>query len=150
MQCSLKLLFDDTTRPNMDISNLLYPDANRPSALIVTTIWSSVDPKLGDICERGLTTVDNLFKPDLDNGAQFVRHDGTQESARAMLGVLIGVRTQRELVGEVKELPDWKRLSEWTNVVRWNVEGHTCSPLHSHPYQCRCRSCAGYSVQCPS
>ncbi|KAH0826563.1 hypothetical protein J3R83DRAFT_4918 [Lanmaoa asiatica] len=60
---------------------------------------------------RELSTADTLFKPVQDDGAQLVRHDGTQESARAILGLLITNKSmalciQRELPDEDKELAD--------------------------------------------
>lgn len=82
-----------------------------PSALIVTTMWSAVDPKLGESREQELATTDDLFKPALDHGAQLVRHDGTLESAQTILRRLITnksttLRIQRELVDEGKVLSD--------------------------------------------
>lgn len=82
------------------------------NALIVTTMWSDVDPKQGENRERELATADDLFKPVLDNGAQLVRHDGTLESAQAILRMFTTtnedttLRIQRELVDEGKEIID--------------------------------------------
>ncbi|KAG8216974.1 hypothetical protein J3R82DRAFT_7279 [Butyriboletus roseoflavus] len=81
------------------------------NALIVTTMWSLVDPKLGESREQELATTDDLFKPALDHGAQLVRHDGTLESAQNILRHLITnksttLRIQRELVDEGRVLSD--------------------------------------------
>ena len=81
------------------------------NALIVTTMWSSVDPELGANRERELATTEDMFKPALDSGAQLVRHDGTLERAQEILRLLIPSRNttlciQHELVDEGKEFVD--------------------------------------------
>ena len=98
-----------TSLLNFRIFRALCGDENLHSAVIVTTMWSGVELMLGESREHELATAEDLFKPVLDNGAQLVRHDGTLESARAILHSLVTnngatLRIQHELVDEGKEL----------------------------------------------
>ena len=100
-----------TSRRNFRIFRELCGSESLCNVLIVTTMWSSVEPNVGETREQELKTSDDLFKPVLDEGAQLVRHDGTQESAQGILRRLIhnegtALRIQRELVDEGKPLAD--------------------------------------------
>ena len=81
------------------------------NVFIITAMWSSVEPNVGETREQELKISDDLFKPVLDEGAQLVRDDRTQESAQGTLRRLIhnegtALRIQRELVDEGKSLAD--------------------------------------------
>lgn len=98
-----------TSLLNFRIFHELCGNESLHNALIVTTMWSGVDPELGESRERELATAEDFFKPVLDHGAQLVRHYGTLESAQAILRLFITnksttLRIQRELVDEGKEL----------------------------------------------
>ena len=79
------------------------------NVVLVTTMWSAVDPENGALREQELRTDDILFKPVLDKGAQMVRHDNTLRSAQDILRRLINNRPrplliQREIVDEKKDI----------------------------------------------
>lgn len=106
-----------TSRRNFRLFRELCGDDNLCKVLVVTTMWSSVDPQVGETREQELGTSDDLFKPVLDEGAQLVRHDGTLESAQGILRRLIhnegtALRIQRELVDEGKEFADTAAATE--------------------------------------
>ncbi|KAG8216976.1 P-loop containing nucleoside triphosphate hydrolase protein [Butyriboletus roseoflavus] len=100
-----------TSRRNFRLFRELCGKDSLRNVLIVTTMWSSVDPNVGATREEELAMSDDFFKPVLDEGARLVRHDGGQESAQGILRHLIHnegtpLRIQRELVDERKPLAD--------------------------------------------
>lgn len=75
------------------------------NSVLVTNMWSQVDPAKGEAREAELKTKPNFFKPALDAGAQLARHDGTAASAHAIVRRLLArtpapLRIQRELVDD--------------------------------------------------
>lgn len=109
-----------TSRRNFRLFRELCGKESLRNVLIVTTMWSGVDPNIGETREQELAMSDDLFKPVLDEGAQLVRHDGREESAQGILRRLIhndGVplRIQRELVDEGKLLADTAAGTELSN-----------------------------------
>ena len=109
-----------TSRRNFRLFRELCGKESLRNVLIVTTMWSGVDPNIGETREQELAMSDDLFKPVLDEGGQLVRHDGREESAQGILRRLIhndGVplRIQRELVDEGKLLADTAAGTELSN-----------------------------------
>lgn len=109
-----------TSRRNFRLFRELCGKESLRNVLIVTTMWSGVDPNIGETREQELAMSDDLFKPVLDEGGQLVRHDGREESAQGILRCLIhndGVplRIQRELVDEGKLLADTAAGTELSN-----------------------------------
>ena len=106
-----------TSRRNFRLFRELCGSESLCNVLIVTTMWSGVDPKLGETREQELMTSDDLFKPVLDEGAQLVRHNGTLDSAQIILRRLVhnkgtALRIQQELVDEGKTFADTAAATE--------------------------------------
>ncbi|KAF6761884.1 P-loop containing nucleoside triphosphate hydrolase protein, partial [Ephemerocybe angulata] len=79
------------------------------NVVIVTNMWSEVDPQLGETREHELATQDDFFKPALDKGAKIMRHNGSLESAKLVIQYILGnnpmaLQIQRELVDERKDI----------------------------------------------
>lgn len=79
------------------------------NVVIVTNMWSEVDPQLGETREHELATQDDFFKPALDKGAKIMRHNGSLESAKLVIRYILGnnpmaLQIQRELVDEHRDI----------------------------------------------
>lgn len=77
--------------------------------LIVTTMWERVPLEEATRRERELAESELFFKAAIENGAQMVRHDGTEASARDIIRRLIGsppeaLGIQIEMVEEKKDV----------------------------------------------
>ncbi|KAG8214931.1 hypothetical protein J3R82DRAFT_10121 [Butyriboletus roseoflavus] len=99
------------SRRNFHIFRNLCGDAGLQSVLIVTNMWSKVDPDEGEARERELASNEKFYKPALDKGARMLRHDGSQESAHAILRHLVGrepstLLVEDEMVNQEKDLAD--------------------------------------------
>ncbi|KAG6379450.1 P-loop containing nucleoside triphosphate hydrolase protein [Boletus reticuloceps] len=97
------------SRRNFHIFRNLCGDATLQNVLLVTNMWSKVDPDEGEARERELANKDKFFKPALDRGARMLRHDGSQESTYAILRHLVGLEpstllVQDEMVNQEKDL----------------------------------------------
>lgn len=95
------------TRKNFRVFRKLCGDDTLKNVVIVTTMWSQVDPETGRKRERELSTNEMFFKPALENGARMVRHDNTIESGRCILRQILDsapkpLTIQREIVQERK------------------------------------------------
>lgn len=76
---------------------------------VVTTMWDEVGQEEAARREAELKSRDKFFKPALDNGARFCRHDDSQTSAHTIIRALLTntpapLRIQEELVLEKKSL----------------------------------------------
>lgn len=60
---------------------------------------SNLDPKVGETREQELAKSDDFFKPVLDEGVQFVHHDGGQESAQGIFRRRRGKAAYRHCCG---------------------------------------------------
>ncbi|KAF8551121.1 hypothetical protein OG21DRAFT_1369437, partial [Imleria badia] len=97
------------SRRNFHIFRNLCGDAGLQNVLLVTNMWSKVDPDEGEARERELASKDKFFKPALDRGARMLRHEGSQESAHAILRHLVGLEpttllVEDEMVNQEKDL----------------------------------------------
>lgn len=97
------------SRKNLQMLRNLCGDTNFRNILLVTNMWSGVDPNVGEARERELRSNDKFFKPALDKGAQMLRHNGSQASAHAILRRLVGLApatllVQDEMVNQEKDL----------------------------------------------
>ncbi|KAF9237659.1 hypothetical protein BU15DRAFT_75854 [Melanogaster broomeanus] len=94
------------------ISDVRIGGTSKPrlrNVLIVTNMWSNVDPKIGEARERELVSNDKFFKPVLEKGARILRHDGAQAGAHGILRHLVNsqaatLRIQHEIVNEHRDL----------------------------------------------
>ena len=73
---------------NFKMFRHLCGDDSLQNLLIVTNMWGQVDQGLGETREQELATKSVFYKPALDKGARLARHDGTEESGKAILRAL--------------------------------------------------------------
>ncbi|KAJ2935050.1 hypothetical protein H1R20_g2003, partial [Candolleomyces eurysporus] len=95
------------------------------NVVIVTNMWSAVDPQLGAQREQELLTQDDLgFKSALEKGAKMMRHDGTGQSAADILRYILGnnnpmaLQIQREIVDEKKDVSQTAAADEIEKELR--------------------------------
>lgn len=96
-------------RKNFRLFKKLCGDDALKSVVIATNMWADVTPEVGAIRESELSTNDLFFKPALEKGAKFVRHDNTLESAHKIIREIMGfppaaLSIQKELVDEHKSI----------------------------------------------
>ncbi|GLB44381.1 putative 50S ribosome-binding GTPase [Lyophyllum shimeji] len=87
---------------NFKMFRNLCGDASLKNVAIVTNMWGMIEVHLGEARESELASKDIFFKSAVDNGARLLRHDGTVESARAIVRSFFGhepqaLQIQREL-----------------------------------------------------
>ena len=85
------------------------------NVVIVTTMWSTVDPIKGNAREKHLRSSNKFFKPVLKKGARLVRHDNTAESAKKIIQNIIQKTRQPEALWIQRELIDEKRTINQTS-----------------------------------
>lgn len=88
----------------------LCGDSTLQNVVIVTNMWNQIDPYVGNIREQELTEKDIFFKPVLDKGANLARHNGTIESGRDILRLLL--RRQPRVLQIQSELESGLDISE--------------------------------------
>lgn len=106
-----------TARKNLAMFRKLCGEEFLRNVVIVTNMWSAVDPKVGEARENVLRADDLLYKQILEKGASMVRHDGTQMSAQRILQHLLPnppliLRIQQELVEEGKTITETAACGE--------------------------------------
>jgi hypothetical protein len=79
------------------------------NVVIATTMWQKEEVEIALEREEELQNDPNFFKYAIEEGASMRRHDGTLQSAQALLRELIkndpkALRVQRQVVDEAKEL----------------------------------------------
>ena len=77
------------------------------NVVIMTNMWGKVTQEVGTAREQELAS--DFFKPALDNGAFFVRHEDTTESAHNVIRAIMGkervtLRIQKEIVDQGKQI----------------------------------------------
>ncbi|KAF8135027.1 P-loop containing nucleoside triphosphate hydrolase protein [Boletus edulis] len=118
-----------TSKRNFRIFRELCGDSTLRNVLIVTNMWSNVDPKIGEARERELANNDKFFKPVLEKGARLLRHNGTQPSALSVLRHLINNQAatlliQHEIVNERKDLAHTAAGAELTRALKEQADRH--------------------------
>ncbi|KAH0833287.1 hypothetical protein J3R83DRAFT_12352 [Lanmaoa asiatica] len=118
-----------TSKRNFRIFRELCGDSTLRNVLIVTNMWSNVDPKIGEAREQELANNDKFFKPVLEKGARLLRHGGTQASAQSILRHLINSQAatlliQHELVNERKDLAHTAAGAELTRALKEQADRH--------------------------
>ncbi|KAH9944735.1 P-loop containing nucleoside triphosphate hydrolase protein [Amylocystis lapponica] len=93
-----------TSRRNFSMFRTLCGDTTLRAVVLVTNMWGAVAAERGAARERELAADPLLFQPVLTKGARMRRHDGTVQSAQAVLRLLVGgapavLQIQDELVG---------------------------------------------------
>ena len=81
------------SRRNFGMFRKLCGDTTLGSVILVTNMWGQVSEDVGAAREQQLKTDDLLFKPVLDKGAKMMRNYNTLDSARGILGQLVGKGT---------------------------------------------------------
>lgn len=118
-----------TSSRNFRIFRELCGESTLRNVLIVTNMWSEVDPQLGEEREQELATNPKFFKPVVDRGARMLRNLNTPESAHAILRHLINAQAhtlqiQHELVNERKDLAQTSAGTELTRVLKEQSDRH--------------------------
>jgi hypothetical protein len=118
------------SRRNFHIFRNLCGDAGLQNVLLVTNMWSKVDPDEGEARERELASKEKFFKPALDRGARMLRHDGSQASSHAILRHLVGLEpstllVQDEMVNQEKDLAHTTAGADIMRELKEQAERHT-------------------------
>lgn len=117
------------SRRNFHILRNLCGDTGLQNVLLVTNMWSKVDPEEGEARERELASKEKFFKPAIDKGAQMLRHDGSEASAHAILRHL-GDRepstllVQDEMVNQEKDLAHTTAGADIMRELKEQAERH--------------------------
>lgn len=89
------------------------------NVLLVTGMWDTVTPEVGNSRYQELATKDIFFKPVLEKGARMMRHNNTRESALEIIRDLVDkppvvLRIQRELGGgvDIMQTSVYKQIHE--------------------------------------
>lgn len=123
------------SRKNFHMLRNLCGDTNLQNVLLVTNMWSGVDPEVGEARERELAGNEKFFKPVLDRGARMLRHDGSQASAHAILRHLVGLEpstllVQDEMVNQEKDLAHTTAGAEIMRELKEQTERHAKALEH--------------------
>ncbi|KAL4081032.1 P-loop containing nucleoside triphosphate hydrolase protein [Scleroderma citrinum] len=118
-----------TSSRNFRIFRELCGESTLRNVLIVTNMWSEVDPSLGEERERELATNSKFFKPVVDRGARMLRNLNTRESAHAILRHLINAQAhtlqiQHEIVNEHRDLSQTSAGAELTRLLKEQSNRH--------------------------
>lgn len=119
-----------TSKRNFGIFRELCGERTLRNVLIVTTMWSEVDPEVGEERERELASNDKFFKSVLEKGARMVRYFNTRESAHAILRHLINskastLQIQHEIVNEHRDLAHTSAGAEVVRVLKEQSDRHS-------------------------
>ena len=99
------------------------------NVVIVTNMWSRVEPEVGEAREAELMSEDIFFKPAIVRGARMARHGNTIPSAEAIIRLLIDNRPlplqiQKELVDEYKDISDTTAGQELNRELNNEIRKH--------------------------
>lgn len=119
-----------TSKRNFGIFRELCGERTLRNVLIVTTMWSEVDPEVGEERERELASNVKFFKSVLEKGARMVRYFNTRESAHAILRHLINskastLQIQHEIVNEHRDLAHTSAGAEVVRVLKEQSDRHS-------------------------
>ena len=99
------------------------------NVVIVTNMWSGVEPEEGDAREAELMGEDIFFKPVLEKGARMARHGDTAPSAEAIIRLLVNnqplpLQIQTELVDERKDIVETSAGQELNRELNGQIRKH--------------------------
>jgi len=99
--------FTGVAQRNFKMFRELCGDTSLKNVVLVTNMWDTVTPDVGESREMELTN--KFFKPALDKGAQMVRHQNTEQSAHNIIRMImknrpVVLQIQRELVDEKRNI----------------------------------------------
>jgi hypothetical protein len=114
---------------NFKLFRQLCGDSTLQNVVILTNMWSEVSLEIGEAREAELASQDMFFKPVLDKGALFARHENTRESAHAILQHIIqnhpmSLQIQRELVDEKKDISQTAAGAELNKELMLQMQKH--------------------------
>ena len=108
-----------SSRQSFRMFQELCGEATYPNVLLVTGMWDTVTPEVGNSRDRELATKDIFFKPVLEKGARMMRHDNTRESALEIVRNLVDkppvtLQIQEELGGgaDIMQTSVYKQINE--------------------------------------
>ncbi|KAH0832405.1 hypothetical protein J3R83DRAFT_13441 [Lanmaoa asiatica] len=108
-----------STRQSFRMFQELCGEETYPNVLLVTCMWDTVSPDVGNSRYQELATKDIFFKPVLEKGAQMMRHNNTRESVLEIIRNLVDkplvvLRIQQELGGgvDIMQTSVYKRIRE--------------------------------------
>ncbi|KAK7047871.1 hypothetical protein VNI00_006199 [Paramarasmius palmivorus] len=106
-----------TSRRNFKLFRELCGDSSLKNVVVGTTMWSYVDKETGEAREAELRNEEIFFKPVIDKGANFVRHQNTNESAQSIIRSLIdnqpmALQIQTEMVDQRKDISQTSAAAE--------------------------------------
>jgi hypothetical protein len=85
--------------------------------VVVTNMWGLVDKALGEQRERSLQTDETLFKGISDQGATFMRHGNSRDSAHMIVASLLNRRRLPERLAIQIEMVDQEYRLDETNAA---------------------------------
>lgn len=108
-----------SARQSFKMFQELCGEETYPNVLLVTTMWDTVTPEVGNSRDQELATKDIFFKPVLEKGARMMRHDNTRESALEIIRNLVdkppvALRIQKELGSgvDIMQTSVFKQMNE--------------------------------------
>lgn len=118
-----------TSKRTFRIFRELCGDNSFKNALIVTNMWETTKDDIAQAREEELATSPQFFKSVLDKGAEILRHDGTRDSALAILRHLVqngtaALAIQQEIVDEGKALADTAAGVELSRAMTEQAKRH--------------------------
>ena len=99
------------------------------NVVIVTNMWSRVEPEVGEAREAELMGDEMFFKPAIARNARMARHQNTTSSAEEIIRLLINNRPlplqiQRELIDEGKDILETNAGQELDRELNNEIRKH--------------------------
>jgi hypothetical protein len=114
---------------NFRMFRSLCGDGALRNVVIVTNMWSRVEPEVGEAREAELRGEDMFFKPAIERGTRMARHENTVSSTETIIRLLINnrplpLRIQRELIDERKDIADTSAGRELNQELDEEIRKH--------------------------
>ncbi|OCH89840.1 hypothetical protein OBBRIDRAFT_640358 [Obba rivulosa] len=114
-------------RRNFTMFNMLCGPTFLPNVVLVTTRWSEVERSIGIAREGELNDKDIFFRPVLEGGAQYMRHDDDLHSAQEIMHRFIGLKPrslliQKEMFQHHKEVAETSAGKELQKEIAEQME----------------------------
>ncbi|OCH84689.1 hypothetical protein OBBRIDRAFT_383909 [Obba rivulosa] len=118
-------------RRNFTMFNKLCGTDFMENVVLATTRWNEVEPAVGRAREAELKAKDVFFKPALDAGAHYMRHDKNLASARDIIRYILkesspeALFIQKEIVDQRKAVSDTSAGKELRKEIAAQIEKQT-------------------------
>ncbi|PPQ81007.1 hypothetical protein CVT25_014515 [Psilocybe cyanescens] len=114
---------------NFKMFRELCGESTLRNVVIVTNMWGEVSRDVGEAREQELANQDMFFKPVLEKGALFLRHENTRETAHNVLRHIIenhpvSLQIQRELIDEGKDISQTAAGAELNREMMEQIQKH--------------------------